>query len=329
MDRAVTDYFLGVDGGGSKTAFILTDGSGCVLARAELGGCSLPHIGEVDFIDVLRRGIERCAEAAGINVREITRSAFGMPCFGESETHDARMIFLIRELTGDPLTIILNDVEVAHAGSLALGYGVHIVDGTGAIVMGKDADGSTARANGWHDQFSDEGSGYWLGLRTLACFAKQSDRRLERGPLYELIKKYFELENDFDIVTRYDGSFAGRRDKVAKLQELLCEAAEAGDASAINLYDDAARELFLSVRGVCRALGLGQNGGVDCSYSGGVFKAGELIFGPLRRYLNEIDVRLVPPVLDPARGAALVALNGYDPARVKEFAERLAARRTN
>ena len=301
----MTNCLFGVDGGGSKTAFHLTDLRGNYLAHAELGGCSLPHIGAEQFTEILLNGAKAVTEAAGVNPSDITSAAFGMPCYGEFKETDAQIIDLIHSAFDIPHIFIDNDVVIAHAGSLALQSGVHIVAGTGAIAVGRSG-GRTARANGWHEEFTDEGSAYWLGLRTFACFAKQSDHRSGRGPLYDIIKKYFNMSDDFDIIEIYDRDYKNRRDKVAKLAIPLGEAALLGDADATELYDAAAKELALSVLGVRNALGL--NGApCPCSYSGGLFNAGELLLAPFEKYLNGEQIIINPPILDPVRGAVLLA----------------------
>jgi len=236
---------------------------------------------------------------------------------------DARINALVRGLFDAPLILIHNDADVAHAGSLALQPGIHIVAGTGAIVLGVDENGRKARANGWHEVFSDEGSAYWLGIRTFACFAKQSDRRLPRGPLYDVIKKYFNLKTDFDIITIFDRDYKNRRDMTASLAIPLREAALLGDKHAAGLYNDAARELADSALGVYRALGF--SGKCLCSYSGGLFKSGDLLFTPLKNNIADsgLDIKLAPPALNPVCGAALLAAQAYGQKCLAGVAEQL------
>ena len=319
----MTKFYLGVDGGGSKTAFILTDETGAVLASALTGGSSLPHIGDEKFIQVLSDGVARCVSEAGVKVEDVARFAFGSPCFGESIDYDRRILKAIGVITRGGKACVVNDVVVAHAGSLALGYGIHIVAGTGAIIYGTNEQGESARANGWSEQFSDEGSGYWLGLRTLSAFTKQSDHRYKRGPLYGLIRERLGLTEDIQIVDVFERDYAGRRDRIAKLQEILHEAAVCGDESAIGLYNDAAYELYLSARGAYDALGFNKNDGARCSYSGGLFRAGALILKPLTDNLLKINASLTEPALGPACGAALLAVKQDGVKDLSAFTENL------
>jgi len=317
------DCLLGVDGGGSKTAFLLADAHGSRLAHTELGGCFLPETGDVKFVKILTDGMDAVVNMAGVSVSNIKSAVFGAPGYGEFTDMDARIETLIRGLLNAPEIEIYNDADVAHAGSLALKPGVHIVAGTGAIALGVDLYGNRARSNGWHEAFSDEGSAYWLGMKTFALFAKQSDRRLPRGPLYDIIRKYFDIDSDFDIITIFDREYKNRRDKTAGLAVPLREAAQAGDKGAIDLYGDAAYELAISALGVHRALGFG--GSCLCSYSGGLFNAGDLLLKPIKHILDGsgLSIRLAPPELNPICGAVLLAAKAYGQTDLPGVAERL------
>ncbi|MFR7490817.1 MAG: BadF/BadG/BcrA/BcrD ATPase family protein [[Ruminococcus] torques] len=52
--------------------------------------------------------------------------------------------------------------------------------GTGSIAYGQNKFGTEARAGGWDDGFSDEGSCYWLGKKALELFSKESDGRVKK-----------------------------------------------------------------------------------------------------------------------------------------------------
>ncbi len=49
------------------------------------------------------------------------------------------------------------------------------------------------------------------------------------------------------------------------------------------------------------------NGDILVSYSGGVFKSGDLILSPLKKYLNEYNVNFIKPMLGPDMGSCLLA----------------------
>ena len=91
-----------------------------------------------------------------------------------------------------------NDMVSTWAGSLAGEDGIGIVAGTGSIGYGEHA-GRTARAGGWGELFSDEGSAYWIAIRGLNAFSRMSDGRIPRGPLHEILVRAFGLTEDLEL----------------------------------------------------------------------------------------------------------------------------------
>ena len=68
-----------------------------------------------------------------------------------------------------------------------------------------------------------------------------------------------------------------------------------------------AKELSEIVLGIARGLNLRD---IDVSYSGGVFKAQSFVLGPLAAYLSDYHLKLVEPILSPAAGAIILAMEG-------------------
>lgn len=298
-------YYLSVDGGGSKTAYLITDQTGKALCRHVAQGCTYSTMGKELVLKTLSEGAKATVQIAGISPDDLGYAVWGISCFGEYEEMDGYLSAKLSELF--PCTAYFcNDVEIGLAGSLLLHFGIHVVAGTGAIVMGRDQMGRTARSNGWHEDFSDEGSGYWLGLKTLSLFARQADLREERSFLYEQMRKRCGLLSDMDIIHFYQEKLRGKRKETAALQELLLKAARSGDESAVRLYETAAAELAQSVKGVARQLELMEEK-TQVSYYGGIFRCGTFILAPFSEYLRQMGFVLRPPSLSPLGGGILLA----------------------
>lgn len=310
-------YFLGIDGGGTKTAFCITDETGFVLAEHTDVGTSYRHRGFDAVCETLELGVNTVLEKAKLTLELLTGICFGAPCYGESRADDAILLRLVTDLFAPLPVRIVNDVVVGYAGALALKSGVHIVAGTGAIAFGRDPSGATARAGGWDEFFSDEGSCYWLGKKAMALFAKQSDGRLPRGPLYDVMREHFELEEDIDFVTAAL-ELAKERESVAKLQLLLLKAAELKDSAAEHAYEEAAQELAQLVTGIRASLRFATNP-LPVSYSGGLFRTGERILTPLRKLLTPMGCQLTPARFVPHVGAALLAIESFAPDVLKQL----------
>jgi N-acetylglucosamine kinase-like BadF-type ATPase len=230
----------------------------------------------------------------------------GLPCLGESEAGDRELLRAFTDAFPEIPLYLTNDVEVGWAGSLGLASGINVVSGTGSIAFGKDESGQAARCGGWSEFFSDEGSCYYIGRKSLQLFSKQADGRVPKDELYSIFRKEFDIKNDFEIIDLVHNEYLSNRDKVAALQLLAKEAALAGSCSARSLYIDAADELCDMVKAIKKQLHF-INQPFPVSYSGGLFKAGELILTYFNEYVTAIGGNPVTPKYEPVYGAVLLA----------------------
>ena len=298
-------YYIGIDGGGSKTVFAISDESGKILGTALAGSAFYKQIGEEGVIDLLRNGVAEVCRFAEGDATDIASVCFGMPAWGESPVNDKIIEEKILSTFPEWNIHIVNDCEVGWAGSLELYPGINIVAGTGSIAFGKNEEGVTARCGGWSEWFGDEGSGYWLGVKCVQLFSRQSDGRDERGPLYEIVRKELNLSVDEEIIDLFEQEYLHKRDKIASLQKLLLQAAKEGDVYAIDAYTQAAKELYDIVCGVKKKIFADKNCLVSCS--GGIFKTGDVIRKPFRKLLEADGMELTESKAEPYVGAVLLA----------------------
>jgi len=296
---------LGVDGGGTKTIFALCDETGHILAMLDEDALVSDQVEGIR--KVLRRGVDRVLADLGAEVKDIKAACLGIPCWGENAFQDQLSRTSAEEILTNVPAYLCNDCEVAWAGSLGMQPGINVVVGTGMIAFGRNVLGATARSGGWSEIFSDEGSGYWLGKKMLEIFSKEADGRIPKGALYTLVRGALSLERDFDIIPMAHEEILPFRDKTAALQRLLLQAALAGDPAAIECYCQAAAEIALAVLAVYDALDFESPPPV--SYSGGIFKTGEVLLTPFIQALRDEGMAVSPPKAPPWAGALLIAAN--------------------
>ncbi len=296
--------FLGIDGGGTKTAFVLIDESGRLLARHESTTSYYIEIGFDTLRALLRDGVNAALRLAGVPASDIAHTFAGLPAHGE----DSELFITFDGLLTDvvPRSTIGNDMVCSWAGSLAGADGISLVAGTGSIAYGEWM-GRGARCGGWGEVFGDEGSAHWLAREVLALFSRMADCRAEPGPLLGLVREHFELKHDLDLCGEINGSAA--RSELAQIARLATAAAQAGDVQARQLLVRAGDELAALAAGVARNLGLAGIQAVPVSYSGGVFASGDLVLGPLQAALARRlpGATLKTPRFGPELGAALYA----------------------
>ena len=257
-------FYIGVDGGGTKTVFCAATGEGEVITQTVAGGCSYLEIGTKAALARIRQGIDECLASAQLQAGDCAGCAIGLPCYGESEAND----------------LIMRDLL------------------------------DTARCGGWNEFFGDEGSCYWGGGQAMALFTKQADGRAERGALHDLVMRALDLHKAEDFINVILRDWAPHRDKVAAFQRFAEQAAEAGDRTAAQLYEQAAEELALLAAGLLHRLGFSQMP-VRVTYSGGLFKAGKWILRPLQQKITAIGGQLTEPLHTPTEGAVQLAIENF------------------
>ena len=302
------DRFLGVDGGGTKTRFVLIDGTGHILAEATRGTTYHPQVGLDGVQAILADGIGQVLQAAGSDAGALDFAFFGLPAYGEDSVATARLDAIPAAILGHHRYACDNDMVCGWAGSLDCADGINIIAGTGSMGYGQRL-GRGARAGGWGEAFSDEGSAHWIAIQGLNAFSKMSDGRLPRGPLHALLVDALRLENDLDLCAHVYGEGGATRDAIARLSPLVAQAAQAGDAAALGIFRQAGSELAAIADTLRRTLDYAHDETVVLSYSGGAFSAGDLLLAPFKDALASTspDFELRTPVHPPHYGAALYA----------------------
>jgi N-acetylglucosamine kinase-like BadF-type ATPase len=281
-DGAMARY-LGVDGGGSKTAFALIDADGHVLARATAPTSYYFNDG-FDVVErVLAQGVADICGQVGIDASDIDAAFFGIPGYGEASGDIEQLDAVPRGVLGHDRYSCNNDMVCGWAGSLAGEDGINVISGTGSMTYG-EREGTGHRVGGWGELFGDEGSAYWVAAQRL------------------------EISSDLDVVSLVIEKWGGNRTSIAALATTVCEAARRNDEASSAILATGAAELATLIETTRVLVGFGENDPVPVSYSGGMFSDDgflALFRGALQRLPAKYDLQL--PVLDPALGAALYA----------------------
>jgi len=244
-------YFLGFDGGGTKTECVLASADGQVLGRAAAGPSN-----------PLRAGYTRAwfslSEAADILLgrHKITSNDIRGICAGiggAARTSVARRVTTFFERSFPKADVeVTTDIEIAFEAAFGAGEGIILIAGTGSGALGRDASGKKERAGGRGPWFSDEGSGFDIGRRAVAATLLAEENR---GPATELTGRlfdYLEVRNWNSLI-----------DYVSKEPDavfprgfpLVAELADNGDEVSREILSGAATSLAGLVASVAEKLG--------------------------------------------------------------------------
>lgn len=311
MRGSTKTAYLGVDGGGTKTALAVITATGGLLASLRAPTCYYLEAGNTEGPAMVERVLgaaiaEVCA-AAGVRPDELGFAFIGLPGYGEVSGDLGALDALPATLLGHSRYRCGNDMICGWAGSLGLADGINVVSGTGSICYGQQGVRS-ARVGGWGELVGDEGSGYWIGVRALRACSRMSDGRQPVGPLLAIITQELGLAAPLDLVDVVHNRWAGDRGRIAALTPLVAEAARGGDEAATVIMAEAAAELVLLVETTRAALDFPPGETVPLSCSGGVFGAAELR-SEFDRLIeaSAVDYQLRPALLSPVLGAAAYA----------------------
>jgi len=177
--------FLGIDGGGSKTACAVGDESS-VLATSVAAGSNIVRVGEERAREALHTAIRQACGSAGIAASEIRGACVGMAGAARPEINGI-VERIVAELLPGKIEVV-GDMEIALEAAFGAGPGIVVIAGTGSIAYGRNAEGETARAGGWGFAVSDEGSGHWIGRRAVSVALRAMDDEGGSG-LYDAIRK--------------------------------------------------------------------------------------------------------------------------------------------
>jgi len=306
-------YYLGIDGGGTKTTCAVGDESQ-LLATATAGPSNIVRVGEAQARASLHQAVQQACSAACITAAQVART-----CVGGSGAGRPELAELVRRILADVISTpvdVVGDMEVALEAAFDTGPGVIVIAGTGSIAYGRNAKGNTARAGGLGFAIGDEGSAHWIGREAVRAILRVHDRTQPPGEkihaeLAEAFCRAWAVSSPADLLHTANSTpppdFAALFPAVTASQDEL----------ARQVLRNAGRELSQIAAVVIRRLFTRQDASVPVAVTGGVFRHSALVSEVFRAELRtlEIPVKLNPKIIEPVEGALSMARRSAAAAR--------------
>jgi glucosamine kinase len=298
-------YFLGIDGGGTKTTSAIGDETR-VLATAKSGPSNIVRVGESQARTSLQQGIRQACAAAGIVPEQIART-----CVGGAGTARPEVAAIVRDIVGEVISTpidVVGDLQTALEAAFAAGPGVIVNAGTGSFAYGRDQAGKTVRAGGWGFAIGDEGSAHWIGRGAVNALLRAADRESVEAVTGSALTK--ELFKAWGVTSLSDLARAANSIPPPDFAALFPAIAVSSDELATRVLDQAGRELAeLAATVIHRLFGKDDGAMVPVAMTGGVFRHAaavrEVFYNELRRIDPRAEVN--PNVVDPVDGALRIA----------------------
>lgn len=296
-------HVIGVDAGGSKTAALLADLGGIVVAQGSAGGANPHNLGLAAAADQIKAAVNSAWAASQTDSSECLAIYAGVAGVATA----AEALVLSKQLTLlAPKVAVGSDLLIALRAALPKGAGVLLLSGTGSAAYGIGRNQETAQAGGWGQVVGDPGSGLTLGKAALKAAWAARDGvwplgvTIAAGLLEQLHLVSWEQLREWL-------SSNPKPAQIAALAPWLLELAQVGDLGARKLVNTE-QDIFCRLgAAVVRRLGL--TGSFPLILAGGLFQNPYWRQGILARLQVLFpEARKVWSQAEPARGAVDMAL---------------------
>ncbi|HEY3660342.1 MAG TPA: N-acetylmuramic acid 6-phosphate etherase [Candidatus Udaeobacter sp.] len=295
---------LGVEGGGTKTAWALVE---------NVGGVGDPgwefrmlKQGKLQASNFRLTAPERLRAILGELPKQIDCAGVFLAGCATAEDRDAlRRICL--EIWPKAKIVTGSDRASGLAAALDHGDGIVVNAGSGSSVTGRRGD-KIERAGGWGHILGDAGGGYSLSMQALRLILREHDLHHAEMDFTAKILHALSL-NNFDELVRWVQ--AADKMEIATLAPVVFEAAAAGDARMMDIIEEGARVLCEYTEAVADRLHLLAP---KIVLTGGLFYRDSIYTHALRRRLkkNLPDARVTTAERAPELGAVWLATETHD-----------------
>ena len=252
----MSDYFLGIDGGGSKTRAVVVDSSYNVVGRGEAGAANHFAVG----VPLAAQHCALAAQNAFDDARELDSRfdaaqvrSWGLGLAGVRRELDSKNVRQALSAVCALPFALETDVVAAHAGAFAGATGIVVSGGTGAVTFGADEFGARVYADGWGPILGDEGGGYWMGVEALRATCRSLDGRATHTNLAPAVMEALSVTSADELVHLIHAPESPRA-RVASLARVVSNCAEEGVPEAVEIRSRAALLLSRGIRAVGRTL---------------------------------------------------------------------------
>ncbi|MGI5869001.1 MAG: N-acetylglucosamine kinase [Kiritimatiellia bacterium] len=286
---------VGVDGGGTKTEFVLCSPQGQALRRLLRGPCNPNAVGLDRAGSEIASGLEALLPQEQVGARVfagVAGSLVGDNRDQLAQALRAKFPALSIQVDSDIRNVI---ASVPHDGGCTAA-----ILGTGCVVFQDDGAGALRRTGGWGWLFDGAGSGFDLGRDAIRERLAFEDGLAPPGPLVEAVGARLG-GSAFDSLRRFLSD--GNRADVAAFAPLVFDACDAGDPAARAILARTVAHVATLVRHARSA----QAAPGPLILGGGLTARADRLVPALREALGPDAPDVIVPTLPPVFGACRLA----------------------
>lgn len=304
----MTEYFLGIDIGATKSHALIASGEGRVAGFGRGGPGSHERVGYDGLADTVQQITRQALDMAGIECGLIAGAGFGVAGYDWPSELAPTLEAIATIGLSCPLGVV-NDTIIGLVAGAEAGWGVAVVAGTGTNCWGWDEHHRTGRVTGNGSRFGENGGASELVEEAVRAVSRAWSLR---GPATALSEAFARLVGATSDAELLEWLSQDRCDIGAEAAPLVFEVAQGGDAVAREVVRWAGTELGDLATGVIRQLGFEERA-FEVVLVGSLYSGGPLLVEPMREVVQATapGARLVRLETLPVAGAVLL---GYEAA---------------
>jgi glucosamine kinase len=299
------NFYLGFDGGGTKTECIALDADGRVVGYGNSGASNPLRVGYDAACAALQLAAATAISSANHKVSDVRGICAGLAGAGRRNVAEEMRTRLSR-IWPDASIQIVTDAEAALETAVGSAPGVVLIAGTGSIALGRNSKGELACAGGYGLWIGDAGSAYDIGRQATFAVASARDFAAPGTVLAEMILSTLDCRAWCDVIEKIA---IGPGAVFPKLVPVVMRAAEEGDAAARGILTHAALDLANLALAVIGRLNM-KDTEFRIACVGGVFGRNYILDGRVDDLISRTAPGAQVGLLEhsPALGAARVAM---------------------
>lgn len=231
-------FYIGVDGGGTKTAYALFDEEKNMVAMVKGPGSNHENLeGSFDeAADLIWEGIKSLLKEANITLRDVGFTLMGLAGIDHPFQHDEMQKRLLDyglenfEIYNDGFIV----VKAGSTGAAAIGFNC----GTGTCCNAIDSDGKMLQLAGLGEYSGDIGNGHWIAMQTYKIAYDDVYLGIRKSAVTKMIFDEYGLqdrEGFLNLVSRFEEE--NPDPFIMRLIDFFFDAAKLGDKVVLDSID--------------------------------------------------------------------------------------------
>lgn len=246
-------YIIGVDGGNTKTDYLLFDINGNFIDGLRSGTCSheAPSVGGFDgSYQIMNKNIKDLLAKNNLSIDDVCAGVFGLA--GVDAPFQKKALEEVVERIGFTKYQVVNDGFLGIKAESPTGTGVCSINGTGTVNVGIDEQGNWMQVGGIGYVAGDEGGGSFLAR---AAIRIAFDECYRFGPKTTVTNDVFQMY-EINSKNELSNAIVGKKVDSTFLIKALFKRANEGDTEAINVLEKSGENMGRSIAGVIREINI-------------------------------------------------------------------------